>query len=615
MAVEPGASVSLPADPYRGLVPYEEADKEFFFGRDGERDIICANLTTARLTVVYGESGVGKSSVLRAAVAPHFHELARVQRSEGENPSHIVVLFSSWRENSLPKLDLATTLYLQKVHPGVSPTMFGDLRTKIRRITSLVDCTLLFILDQFDEYFLYHPEETGPSSFFEQFRDAVNDPELRANFLISLRDDSLSMLDRFKGHIPRLFDNYLRIRHLSEASARLAITLPLEKWQPPAAIEKELVEEVIRSVRADAGLLDEGARGLAGLRDKATATIEGVETPYLQLVMRRLWQEESRKAATPQSRPFAFLTTGRRKLAELLEQGRVRLRLKTLQELGGAERIVQNHVDDNLLKLKASEQNIARQLFYYLVTPSRTKVAYSVADLASYLPQYTAAEIRTVVEKLSRADVRILRPVDADTYELFHDVLARAILAWRVQSARTFSVAGSMVGALAVGMAAGFVVLVLALVLVWPDAAVDRAAWLGPFPLTPETRYLLIAMITGGLGAMVHVLQSLGVYVGRRNFYWSWIWWYLLRPFIGANSGLIVYLLIRGVFVKSGGAAADLNPFSIACFSGLAGLFSKQLTDKLREIFDRALATEGRAERTDTLESTPPGRTGANVPK
>jgi len=48
--------------PFVGLQPYAEEHREYFFGRDRERRIIAANLYAARLSVLYGASGVGKSS-------------------------------------------------------------------------------------------------------------------------------------------------------------------------------------------------------------------------------------------------------------------------------------------------------------------------------------------------------------------------------------------------------------------------------------------------------------------------------------------------------------------------------------------------------------------------
>jgi hypothetical protein len=58
----------------------------------------------------------------------------------------------------------------------------------------------------------------------------VNRPDLRVSFLISLREDALAKLDRFKGRIPSLFDNYLRLDHLDRAAARSAIEKPLMEY-------------------------------------------------------------------------------------------------------------------------------------------------------------------------------------------------------------------------------------------------------------------------------------------------------------------------------------------------------------------------------------------------
>ena len=47
------------ACPYRGLTPYAEKDAQFFFGRSQDSHLIVANLFCARVTVLFGPSGVG----------------------------------------------------------------------------------------------------------------------------------------------------------------------------------------------------------------------------------------------------------------------------------------------------------------------------------------------------------------------------------------------------------------------------------------------------------------------------------------------------------------------------------------------------------------------------
>src|SRR3954454_6038486 len=66
MAAQPDVTAS----PYRGLEPFDERDAPFFFGRERETRLISASLFASPLTLLYGASGVGKSSVLRAGVLP-----------------------------------------------------------------------------------------------------------------------------------------------------------------------------------------------------------------------------------------------------------------------------------------------------------------------------------------------------------------------------------------------------------------------------------------------------------------------------------------------------------------------------------------------------------------
>src|SRR5215207_6624772 len=87
--------------PYKGLVPYSDSDDDarLFFGRERERDAILANLLTARLTVLYGESGVGKTSVLHAGVAYHLRGRAQRDLTERGAPEAIVTVFDRWRDD------------------------------------------------------------------------------------------------------------------------------------------------------------------------------------------------------------------------------------------------------------------------------------------------------------------------------------------------------------------------------------------------------------------------------------------------------------------------------------------------------------------------------------
>jgi tetratricopeptide (TPR) repeat protein len=414
------SETAFPPAPYKGLMPYTEEDAPFFFGREAEREIITANLMASRLTLLYGASGVGKSSVLRAGVAHHLRQLAQQNLAERGTPEFVVVVFSSWRGDPLVGLgdrlqdSVAQALNAQTLEP-VPP--LRSLPHTLQAWTERVDGDLLIILDQFEEYFLYHPNEDGEGTFAVEFPRAVDRPDLRVSFLISIREDALAKLDRFKGRIPNLFDNYLRIEHLDREAARAAIEEPIQQYNrlraaegPQVSIEPKLVEAVLEQVETGQVILGDTGRGIV----KGQTMKAQIETPYLKLVMTRLWDEEMR-------------------------DGSHILRLETLDRLQGAKRIVETHLDAVMSTLLPNEQDIAARVFHYLVTPSGTKIAHTSSDLAKYA-ELLEAQLAPVLEELSGGGDRILRQVAPPSdqsatlrYEIFHDVLAPAILDWRAR--------------------------------------------------------------------------------------------------------------------------------------------------------------------------------------
>src|SRR5205814_116160 len=57
-------------NPYPGLLPFQDADADRFFGRDKEQEQLLALISAHRFLTVLGVSGSGKSSLVRAGVIP-----------------------------------------------------------------------------------------------------------------------------------------------------------------------------------------------------------------------------------------------------------------------------------------------------------------------------------------------------------------------------------------------------------------------------------------------------------------------------------------------------------------------------------------------------------------
>ena len=64
---------------------------------------------------------------------------------------------------------------------------------------------------------------------------------------------------------------------------------------------------------------------------------------------------------------------------------------------------------------------------------------------------------------------------------------------------------------------------------------------------------------------------------------------------------VLVYFVLRGGLIMPSTGAGSLSPYGVAAFSGLAGMFSKQATDKLREVFENLFKTEKPPERANKL--------------
>lgn len=396
------------AGPYLGLDPFEPADSDYFFGREREQRVIIANLLSAPLTILYGAAAVGKSSLLMAGVMP------QLQRDQPRTP---VVMFRDWRgpdfARRLAHACVQTTWAIGVDQPR--PAVDLPLDEVLRACAEAAHGTVIVLLDQFEDYLALHPKSADPESFEAQFARAVNRDEVDVGFLVAVREASLSRLDRFRERIPNLLGNRLRLRHLDARGAELAIREPVRVWNDrhagaqPVVLEDDLAAAVVKQVRAG------GLRpGLGRGKSAEAVQEESIEAAFLQLVMERLWKEDSASGVLTQA---------------------------TLERLGGAQGIVRAHLNDTLAGLDAPTQAVCASFFDRLVTPSGDKVACALQDLAGWAGERSDL-VAPALESLSAK--RVLRTVAAvrDTaqdprYEIFSDVLAPAVLDWHARYVET----------------------------------------------------------------------------------------------------------------------------------------------------------------------------------
>ena len=248
--------------PYPGLNPFSEKDTPFFFGRDQQKRAIARSLRISRLTLLFGESGVGKSSILQAGVVPLFRRDAEQNWQDSGKPQLAVVVFRDWHGKN-PLQDL-----LEKIRASVAEAMgikANDLKDEPKPAESLQVWTkilgreegrgqLFLILEQFEEYFQSHPQESGEGTFADEFPRWVNRSDLRVNFLISIRQNALTKLHRFQDRILNIFDNQIELKRLDRSPGRDAIVKPIGEYNLRQIVADHLQTSRLTVLSAASGM-------------------------------------------------------------------------------------------------------------------------------------------------------------------------------------------------------------------------------------------------------------------------------------------------------------------------------------------------------------------------
>jgi hypothetical protein len=187
-------------EPYKGLRPYEEENRDIFFGRDQKREILIDKLFSNKLTLLFAATGVGKSSLLQAAVMP---ELKRPERLNLD-----VVYYTDWVSNPLEGLKQKTIQVLKErgkvgfdyqIDEGVSLNDFFQL------CSTFASEPLVVILDQFEEFFQYRLYQEDFPRFVKEFSQCVMDRVTPTSFIISMREDFALELKSSKNIYPLPF--------------------------------------------------------------------------------------------------------------------------------------------------------------------------------------------------------------------------------------------------------------------------------------------------------------------------------------------------------------------------------------------------------------------------
>ncbi|MDR1224955.1 MAG: leucine-rich repeat domain-containing protein [Tannerella sp.] len=371
--------------PFKHLAAYERKDKAFYSGREKETRELYRICFETDLILLYGASGVGKSSLISCGLANKFepYEWLEIPVRRGHNIN-----------NSLTE---KLNIYIG------DESNETDISRQIQSLCSKCFKPVYLIFDQFEELYISGTEEEQ-ELFYENVKTilSLNQP---VKIIISIREEYLGYLYEFEKKIPQLFSHKYWVKPLK---------LEIED-------EKSIIDKMLQSV------IDNKAESYISIqdgdKDKLVNEItemfksdaKTVDLPSLQILFDEFYFSltKDNTFATPDVvfsySKFKEKFNGNIKIQDILWQYLEKL----VSDLSRKEKIKSKVVYGVLLEL---------------VTERRTKKILMEKELQD---EFSELEIKLITDFFSNKQKgSILNRIEQKgemCYELRHDALAKCI--------------------------------------------------------------------------------------------------------------------------------------------------------------------------------------------
>jgi hypothetical protein len=216
---------------YFRLTPYQADDKDHFTRPDDAVKAAIKWITGASVPLLYlsGQSGVGKSSLVNAAIVPSLTDAGWVVVTVRPHDSALVAIAGS----------VGRTSAIWETPPGST----GDLRELLERSADIVrhkSKRLLIIVDQFEEALILG-DEPAKSALGSFLRSIVEKPITGLTVLLCLRAEYLNDVVDLGLPIPNFAENAFEIRPFTRAAAQAFIEA--SKIDPGAGLLDKVLNE------------------------------------------------------------------------------------------------------------------------------------------------------------------------------------------------------------------------------------------------------------------------------------------------------------------------------------------------------------------------------------
>ena len=369
-------------NPFKGLAYFAREDHASFGGRGRDLRAVASGILKSRTFVVYGRSGLGKTSLMLAGVFP---ELER---------HHCRTAYVRALVDPLQDLHRSLTKQLDG-QPGDS------LHAMIDRADN--DGPVVVVFDQFEEFFIRFSDQAPTDSserlqrtsaerrarrerrkeFILEIGRLAAASDLNLRLVFSLREDWVAEMHAFEAAVPGIQDHSFRLMPMTAFGVRQSILQTLKA----------------NRVTFEAGLISALVESLSEVE---------FDPAVLQVVASEVWDRGLERSTA----------------------GRVHLTESDLAEVGGVWGIFKGYLECIPESTRRRHLQI-RAVLDSLITRQRTKRAVQKSFFFSQYFQIAEDELDEILDmlcgyRLTRRDPR----GGEEWYELIHERLVQTILDW-----------------------------------------------------------------------------------------------------------------------------------------------------------------------------------------
>ncbi|MGH3759477.1 XRE family transcriptional regulator [Actinophytocola sp.] len=352
--------------PYVGLAAFQPADAARFFGRDRLVDELVARVRATRFLGVFGPSGYGKSSVLRAGLIARLEPEPVVVLTPGAHPIEECAVRIAAR--------LGESAAVLRSEFAADP---ANLHLRVRQAMAAADDDrpddqpdagdLVLVVDQFEEVFTLCADADERAWLIDALVTATRSANSRTRVVLGVRADFYGHCARHPELVTALRDSQILVGPLDEDELRDVIVKPAE--QAGLRVETALAARLIAVTANEPGAL-----------------------PLLSHVLLETWRR----------RHGTTLTLG------------------GYESAGGLRHALTRTAEDIVAGLDPARRLVAKQLFLRLCA-----LGEGTDDAKRRVSREELADLPGAPELLDRLAAARLVTLDRDNVELAHEALIR----------------------------------------------------------------------------------------------------------------------------------------------------------------------------------------------